>query len=271
MHKNTKLLPAQRLLIYERWQAGDKITHLSDQFDISRETVYEWLRRARLGEFSNRLSTNHRYKQIEYGLKKIQKAEMRIIKKKTLEAQRYERNHPGELIHFDNAKLPAIKGDPNKKREYLHVAVDDHTRYLVADIFPDKTQWSSAIHLEETILAMPLDIQAVYSDNGKEYKGKPQEHQFMLTCQTYDIKQYFTKPRTPKTNGKAERIIRTLMEEWHYQHSFKTRQERKQSLDEYVRYYNQERNHQGLNGLTPQQRLNSYAPTLSKDKTVNNA
>lgn len=258
MHKNSKLLPDQRKLIYECWQAGEKVTHLSDRFDVSRQTVYIWLRRARLGEFINRLSINHRYKKVEYGLRKITKAEMKIKKRQEREANRYERHHPGELVHFDNAKLPAIKGDINKKREHLHVSVDDHSRYLAADIFPDKTQWSSSIHLEETILAMPFDIQTVYSDNGKEYRGKPDEHQFMVTCKEYDIKQSFTKPRTPKTNGKAERVIRTLLEEWHNNHRFASREERKASLDEFVRFYNQERKHQGLNGLTPQERLDSY-------------
>lgn len=273
MHKNSKLLPSQRQLIYALWQAGQKVTHLADRFDVSRETVYEWLRRARLGEFTNRLSTNHRYKALEYGLKKIAKTEAKIRKHQAMEANRYERNHPGELVHFDNAKLPAIQGDPNKHREHLHVAVDDYSRYLVADIFPDKTQWSAAIHLEEAILAMPFDIQTAYSDNGTEYKGKPQEHRFMLTAQEYAIKQSFTKARNPKTNGKAERVIRTLLEEWHYRHRFMTREERKRSLDEYVRFYNQERKHQGLEGLTPQQKLDSYVPKTVKEqsKTVNNA
>ena len=206
-------------------------------------------------------------------MKKLAKTEAKITKRQELEANRYQRSNPGELVHFDNAKLPAIQGDPNKKHEHLHVAVDDYSRYLVADIFPDKTQWSAAIHLEETILGMPFDIQTAYSDNGKEYKGRPDEHRFMLTCQEYAIKQSFTRPKTPKTNGKAERIIRTFLEEWHYQHRFATREERKRSLDEYVRFYNQERKHQGLEGLTPQQKLDSYAPKAVKERsnTVNNA
>lgn len=273
MHSNTKLLPHQRLAIYERWQAGDKITHLADHYDISRETIYEWLRRARLGEFTNRLSVNYRYQRLEYGLKKLAKVEARIAKRLARQANRYERQVPGELVHFDNAKLPAIHDDPNKKREHLHVAVDDCSRYLVVDIFPDKTQWSSAIHLEETILAMPLDIEAIYSDNGKEYKGKPNDHQFMKTCQEYGIKQYFTRIKHPKTNGKAERVIRTLLEEWHGRQSFQSRQQRKQSLDEFVRHYNHQRPHQGLQGQTPQQRLDSPVPKTvnERSKTVNNA
>jgi len=273
MHKNTKLLPNQRLLIYESWLKGEKVTHLADRFDISRETVYEWLRRAKLNEFANRLSINHRYRTIYYGLKKLAKVEAKTKKRLEREAKRYQRKHPGELVHFDNAKLPAIAGDSNQKKEYLHVAIDDYSRYLVVDIFPDKTQWSSAIHLEETIMAMPFDIQAIYSDNGKEYRGKPSEHQFMLTCRDYDLKQYFTKPRTPRTNGKAERVIRTLREEWHNNHQFRSREERKQSLDEFVRFYNQERIHQGLEGLTPQQKLDSYVPedVKKQEKTVNNA
>jgi transposase InsO family protein len=272
MHKNTKLLPYQREKLYERWQAGEKVTHLADYYDISRETVYEWLRRARLGEFANRLSINHRYQTLQYGLKKLSKVEAIIAKRQARQTNRYEKQAPGELVHFDNAKLPAIASDSNKKREHLHVAVDDYSRYLVADIFPDKTQWSSAIHLEEAVLAMPFDIQTAYSDNGKEYKGRPADHRFMLTCQEYGIKQSFTKPATPKTNGKAERVIRTLLSQWHDQHRFTSRAERQRSLDEFVRYYNQQRPHQGLNGQTPKQRLDSYLPkTVKEPKTVNNA
>lgn len=273
MHKNTKLLPHQRMTIYSRWQAGEQITHLAAHFDVSRETVYEVLRRARLGEFANRLSVNHRYKTIEYGLKKLSEVESRIAKRKAREESRYERSKPGELVHFDNAKLPPIHGDQNKKSEHLHISVDDYSRYLVADIFPNKTQWSSGIHLEETVMAMPFDIEAAYSDNGKEYKGRPAEHQFMLTCQDYGIKQYFTKIKHPKTNGKAERVIKTLLEEWHKKHQFRSREERKESLDRFVRFYNQERKHQGIELQTPQQRLDSYRPKIVnvQRKTVNNA
>ncbi len=273
MHKNTRLLPHQRKKIYLRWSAGEKITHLADYFDVSRETIYKWIRRARLNEFKNRLSVNHRYRSIEYGLKKLAKTEKMIQKRLDRRSERYEKDYPGEMVHFDNAKLPLIENDENKKREHLHVAVDDYSRYLVADIFPDKTQWSSAIHLEETVMAMPFEIESTYSDNGKEYKGKEGDHQFMITARDYNLKRGFTKARHPKTNGKAERIIRTLLTEWHQRHNFTSREERKQSLDQFVRYYNQERPHQGLNGQTPQQRLDSYVPKNVKEhhKTVNNA
>jgi len=266
MHKNTKLLPRQRERMYDRWLAGEKITHLADYYDVSRETAYKWIRRGKLHEFANRLSTNYRYKTIEYGLKKLEKTQMKIAKRLAREEGRYERQHPGELVHFDNAKLPAIKGDENKKHEYLHVAVDDYSRFLVADVFPDKTQYSSAIHLEETIMAMPFDIQTAYSDNGKEYKGKPHEHLFMVTAKEYSIKQSFTKTAHPKTNGKAERVIRTLLEEWHARHEFASREERKRSLDEFVCHYNEARPHQGLGDQTPKQRLDSYVPKTVKER-----
>jgi len=259
MHKNTRLLPRQREKIYLRWQAGEKITHLADYYDVSRETIYKWIRRARLNEFSNRLSVNHRYRSIEYGLKKLAKTEKMVARRLARLSERYEKDYPGEMVHFDNAKLPAIEGDPNKKREHLHVAVDDFSRYLVADILPDKTRWSAAIHLEEAVLAMPFEIESVYSDNGKEYKGR-EDHQFVVIARDYNLRHKFTKPYTPKTNEKAERVIRTLLHEWYQRNSFTSREERKQSLDRFVRYYNQERPHQGLGGQTPQQRLDSYVP-----------
>lgn len=266
IHKNTKLLPHQRQSMYGQWLAGRSIVSLSAQYDISRPTVYKWLKRAKLNEFANRLSYNHRFKTIQYGLKKLTKVEKKILKQLERDnIERYEKDYPGEMVHFDNAKLPAIAGDPNKRKEYLHVAVDDYSRYLVADIFPDKTQYSAAIHLEETIMAMPFTLETIYSDNGKEYKGGA-DHQFMATARDYNLKQSFTKVKTPKTNGKAERVIRTLREEWHRKHQFRSREERKRLLDQFVYYYNHQRQHQGLNGQTPKQRLDSYVSKAVKEQ-----
>lgn len=271
MHKNTKLLPYQRREAYRRWLQGEKVAVLSKQFGVSRQTLYQIFKKARLEVFVNYSSMNERYRSVYYGLRRLSKVE-RVLAKKLAKRERrlkrYERAEPGELVHFDTKKLPLLPGEAMiQPREWLHVAVDDHSRWLYADIFPDKTSYSSAIHVEETIRAMPFRIETTYSDNGPEYRGRP-DHSFVATCRRHGIDQKFTKPHTPRTNGKAERVIKTLMTEWHRRRRFLSREERRKFLYAYTRYYNQVRPHQSLNGQSPIERLETY---LTRLKSVRNA
>jgi len=83
---------------------------------------------------------------------------------------------------------------------------------LYAAILPNKTQHSSAVFLDKHVLKpCPYELDYIYSDNGKEYKGRP-EHAFVKMCFDNDIGQKFTRVARPQTNGKAERVIRTIME-----------------------------------------------------------
>jgi len=168
MHKNTRLLPYMRRAIYDSWRTQEKtVTGLSREYKVSRVTIYKILERARLKEFTNRTSTNKRFRTITYGLKKLSKAEKRIQKRLDRESiKRYEKEYPGEMVHFDTKKLPLLWGEAKRdKREHLHVAIDDYSRHLIADILPDKTQFSGAIHLQEVIEEAPYAIEQTYSDN----------------------------------------------------------------------------------------------------------
>jgi transposase InsO family protein len=129
----------------------------------------------------------------------------------------------------------------------------------MADILPDRTMWSSATFLEVTAVRSPFPVQCHYSDNGGEFKGNA-THAFVAGCVRLGITQQFTKPRHPWTNGKAERVIKTILNEWYRpnQKSFQSAEEQQQSLYRYVDYYNHQRPHQSLNGLTPAQRLAQY-------------
>lgn len=271
MHKNTKLLPYQRREAHRRWLQGEKVTVLSKQFGVSRTTLYAVFKKARLEVFTNYSSMNERYRSVQYGLRRLSKIERRLAKKlakRERRLKRYEKSEPGELVHFDTKKLPLLPGEAIiQPREWLHVAVDDHSRWLAADIFPDKTSYSSAIHLEEAVRAMPFRIEAAYSDNGAEYRGR-HDHPFVVTARRHCIRQRFTRPHTPRTNGKAERVIKTLMTEWHRRRRFLSRDERRRFLYAYVRYYNQVRPHQSLNGQSPLGRLEAF---LARVKSVNNA
>jgi transposase InsO family protein len=275
MHKNTRLLPYQRREIYRRWCHGEKVTDLAKQFSVSRECLYRVFRKAKLGVFENFTSINKRYKKAYYGLRRLSKTETRIINavlKRERRNNRYEKDYPGEMGHFDTKKLPTMYGEAKSEpREYLHVAIDDYSRFLIADILPDKTGFSSAIHLEETIKFMPFKIERAYSDNGSEYRGK-ETHPFVSTLKRHGIKQSFTKPRHPQTNGKAERVIKTIMTECFYGRTFKNRDKRREYLYAYVNYYNQVRPHQSLNGKSPLERLEAYLNRAKElKKSVNNA
>lgn len=259
MHKNSRLLPYMRRALYQDWVSGESVTDLSLEYRVTRKTVYKVLERAHLQDFENHLSVNLRYRTIEYGLRKLKKTAEKLQKRIDREnIKRYEKEYPGEMVHFDTKRLPLLSGEAVRdKREHLHVAIDDFSRYLVADIFPDKGQYSSAIHLEEVIETAPFNTETAYSDNGSCYRGR-HDHAFVDKCNTNGIGQSFTKPRHPWTNGKAERVIQTVMKEWHIRDRFNTREERRRALQEYVRYYNYERRHSGIKGLTPVERIGSY-------------
>jgi len=262
MHKNTKLTPVRRREIYNLWLKGAKITHLADQFMVTRKIIRRVIKRAKRGDFTIHKSINNRFRDAFYGLKHLSKTEKKIKGKLARKARRYEKDYPGEMVHFDSKRMPRIKGeDKNLKQEYLFVAIDDYSRHLFADIMPDKSMESSGIFLETMIEVVPYRMDCAYSDNGKEFKGTP-EHDFVWVCNANGIEQQFTRVRRPQTNGKAERVIRTLLEECLRIRFFSSRKERRQFLQNYVHFYNTERLHTALkNGkekLTPCQALQMY-------------
>lgn len=261
MHKHTKLTPNTRREVYGIWLKGNRnVSALARSYHVDRNVILRVILRGRLGDFSVHDSTNHRFRTIEYGLKRLAKTENEIQKRLDRQKRhiRYEKNVPGEMLHGDTKVLPPLKGIPEgKRREVLFVAIDDCTRYLVADILPDKTMWSSSLFLENALLRLPFTVYCHYSDNGGEYQGA-KDHAFNALCTRHGIVQRFTKPYHPWTNGKAERVIRTLMTEWHRTLRFSSYEERRMSLYDFVDKYNHERRHLSLNNQTPFQKLASY-------------
>lgn len=268
MHKNTKLLPYQRREAYRRWCQGDQATELSRRYGVTRKTLYEVFKKAKLGVFENYSSKNLRYRTLEYGLKRLEKVERAVAKKlgkRERRLNRYQKSYPGEMVHTDSSMLPLLRGEAMATpREYLYVFVDDHCRWLFADILPDQTSWSAAICLDEAFLMLPFTIECMYSDNGKEFKGA-----FRALCRARQVEQQFTKPYTPKTNGKAERVIKTIKTELLKGHSHLSREERRRHLYAFVRWYNQVRPHQSLGNVSPMAFLEAYiARTKAERKEV---
>lgn len=263
MHKRIRLTPLDREEIWRLYQSRQwKVSHLADRYRVSRPTIYAVLKKARLRQFTPSNSTNHRYKGVFYGLKRLAKVEAAIALKLKQQAKRYNKSYPGELFHVDTKRLPLLQGQTNTQpREYLFVGIDDYSRELYAAILPDKTQESAAEFLSEHVLKpCPYELDYIYSDNGKEYKGT-HHHAFVQVCCAHDIGQKFTRVSRPQTNGKAERVIRTLMEMWHDKTEFKDSDHRRLELNRFINFYNTVKPHKGINNRTPYEVLTAYFST----------
>jgi transposase InsO family protein len=259
VHKRVRLLPYQRQDLAEDYFVRKlRKKQLMAKYGVSYPTVQKILCRARQGDYSVHTSTNKRYQCLEYGLKRLGKIEQSIQDKLARQARRYEKDYPGELLHMDTKRLPLLTGDTKLDgHEYLFVGIDDYCRELYVGIYPDKSMVSSSDFMDMVIKQCPYTIEKLLTDNGTEYKGRYGEHLFMKTCGEAGISQKFTKVKHPQTNGKAERVIRTLMESWHTE-QFANREERAKALARFVNYYNCVRPHKGIDSDTPLERLCQY-------------
>jgi transposase InsO family protein len=181
---------------------------------------------------------------------------------------RYERASPGEIIHIDIKKLGRFNrighritrnvvghsGTGRPGYEFVHVAIDDHSRVAMARVFPDEKKESAIAFLEAAFSyyrSLGITISRVMTDNGSCYRSKA----FIRACRRLDIKQIRTRPYTPQTNGKAERFIQTTLREWAYAKAYNTSDERHGDLAIWLHRYNWHRPHASLGKQTPISRL----------------
>ena len=260
MHKNTRLTPHHRQAIWLAYtQDKESVTSLARRHMVSRVTIYHALSAARGRLLKPPTSVNNRFKQARYGMKRPAKVEKAIQEKLKQQAKRYNKSYPGEMVHVDDKRLPLLKGQKaTDRRDYLFVAIDDFSRELYAAILPDKTADSAAKFLREQLIEpCPYLIECIYSDNGTEYKGSA-HHAFGLACYENNITQKFTRPARPQTNGKAERVIRTIMQMWHEKQTFDSPEHRQKELCRFVNFYNTVKPHRSLKGDTPFEVLQAY-------------
>jgi transposase InsO family protein len=196
---------------------------------------------------------------------------------------RYERRRPGELIHIDVKKLGRIlkpghrvtgdrRGQAKTHRggkavrlagwEFVHVAIDDHSRLAYAEVLADEKALTAVAFLNralEFFAGHGVSVQRVMTDNGSPYVS----HVHAAACRELHLKHLRTRPYRPRTNGKAERFIQTLQREWAYARTFQTSAERTAALKPWLTHYNFTRPHGALSHKPPGSRVTNVAGNYS--------
>ena len=188
--------------------------------------------------------------------------------------QRYEWSRPGELVHVDTKKLgrivqPSHRITGNRRDsvrgsgwEYAHVAIDDYSRFTYVEILPDESRYTATRFWLRAVRAFArrgIQIHRVLTDNGGAYRSRP----FRKACRWLRISTKRTRPYRPQTNGKAERVIQTLLRKWAYAVPYLNSAHRRAALDTWLRFYNEERPHASLHKQTPLSRLAQFAEQRS--------
>lgn len=189
---------------------------------------------------------------------------------------RYERDHPGELIHLDIKKLGRfeaeghrVTGDRQAGRsrgagwEFVHVCIDDASRLAFSQILPDEKKESATAFLQAAIAyyaSLGVAVARVMTDNGSCYRSRT----FRKACAELGLKHIRTRPYTPKTNGKAERFIQTALREWAYAQAYPSSARRAVELPVWLHRYNWHRPHGGIKSQTPISRLGLDRENLSR-------
>jgi transposase InsO family protein/transposase len=195
-------------------------------------------------------------------------------------AVRYERSRPGELVHVDVKKLGRIERGAGKRWrdgkqqhytgsytdaagrrrnkvgwEFVHIAVDDHSRLAYAEVLPDETATTAVAFLRRAVRfyrRYGIRVEQLITDNGSAYVSIAHA----IACRRLKIRHLRTRPYRPQTNGKAERFIRTLLAGWAYGAVYGSSHERTTALDGWLWHYNHRRRHSALGHQPPVTRTN---------------
>jgi transposase InsO family protein len=303
MHKNARLTPFGRERVVMQVESGQTAEAAARAAGVCPRTVRKWLERFRgegLAGLTDRSSRPHRLnrptpaatvekvealrrqrwtgKQIAAEVGVSPATVSRILRHLGLNriaalepaepVRRYEREHPGELIHIDIKKLGRfdrvghrITGDRRGQSqsrgigwEFVHVCIDDASRVAFSQILPDEKKGSAVAFLKAAVAyyaSLGVTIARVMTDNGSCYRSKL----FRDACRDLGLRHIRTKPYTPKTNGKAERFIQTALREWAYAQAYQTSDRRAKELPIWLHRYNWHRPHGSLKSKPPISRL----------------
>jgi len=180
--------------------------------------------------------------------------------------QRYEHTYAGSLLHVDAKRFGrigaighAIHGDRSRRArgvgwEVVFVCVDDYTRLAYAEVHPAENAECATRFFRRAVRwfqSLGVHCERVLTDNAKCYGSRA----FKAFCKEHGVRQRFTRPYTPRTNGKAERFIQTLTRRWAYRTAYRTSAHRADSLRPWVRHYNHQRPHRAIGKQPPIARL----------------
>lgn len=181
-------------------------------------------------------------------------------------ARRYEYSAPGGLLHFDTKKLGRFhrvgsritgthqKRSPGAGFEVAHVCIDDHSRLAYAEVLPNERKETTAAFLTRALdhfKHLGVAVARIMTDNGSSYRS----YLIADLCRSRRLRHIFTRPYTPRTNGKAERFIQTALREWAYAKSYDHCAQRAAALRDWLHNYNYHRPHLGIGGRSPISRL----------------
>ena len=305
VHKNARMTPFGRLQLVRRVRhEGWTVAQAASASPVSVRTAYKWLARHRAGgepALCDRSSAPARspHRLAPATVAEIQRLRRRrwtspriaraiaiplstvglVLRRLGLgrlraldprqPARRYERKHPGEIIHIDTKKLGRIDGPGHRvtgvrrrrKRgsgwEYLHVTIDDASRLAYTEVLDSQTGKACAQFMTRAarwFASFGVRIQRVMSDNAFAYTHS---RLFKDALKAIGARHITTRPYTPRTNGKAERFIQTALREWLYAKSYDSSDHRTADMPNWIHWYNLHRPHTGINASTPANRLNN--------------
>lgn len=305
VHKNARLAPRGRVLMVQRIEAGWPVARAAEASGVSIGTAHRWLKRYRAGDLHllDRSSAPHRCRH-KLGAEQVASIERLRRERHTgpaiaqalsmarstvglvlrrlglgrlslLEPKppviRYERDRPGEMLHFDTKKLGRFEQvghrfEPRGSRpqvdkgrlgwDYLHVAIDDASRLAYTEILPSEGKLDAIGFLQRSLAwfnRLGVTVERVMTDNGSAYRSKL----FEQAMHQAGVRHVRTRPYTPRTNGKAERFIQSSLREWAYARPYPSSAHRHTAMFNWIADYNLTRPHSAIGGISPIARLNN--------------
>jgi transposase InsO family protein len=311
-HRRARLTPFGRLLLVSRvLEEGWSVPAAAESLGVSRATAHKWLKRFREegpGGLEDRSSAprlrpralpardvqrilrarrrlkvgphrlgpelGHPRSTIYAVLRRNGLSRLAHLDRPTAAPVRFERDHPGELVHFDVKKLGRInpgggwrilgrsaetRGPRNRGPgyDYLHAAVDDHSRYAYVEVLTDERGPTCAgfvLRAAAHFAELGVPIERVMTDRAKNYVDA---RVFAAALATIGAVHRTTAPYRPQTNGKVERFNRTMLDEWAYVRLYRSNEARTRALPRWLETYNRRRPHTALGGLPPISRLST--------------
>lgn len=300
-HKNARTTPHSRQLLVERIGQGLPAWQVAQDLGVSRQTIQKWLARMRAQGLCGLQDRSSRPTHSPSALPKAKLERIAALRLQRLTAQqiavrlrlprstvarhllalgmgklpplhppppvvRYEREHPGELLHIDTKKLGRFRRSGHRLTgnrqqasdgagwDFLHVCVDDSSRLAYVEIHPDEQRYTATrflLHALRFYRHYGVQVERVMTDNGAAYRSKA----FAKACRWLQLQHKRTRPYTPRTNGKVERFIQTMLRQWAYQRAYPNSGLRNAALPGWLHRYNHLRPHASLGHQPPISRL----------------